>query len=152
MSKKIIYLSSEGIHDREIKGISQIEENLPKGWFGYANLILFSQQTSPEYDLILITHDRVIIVELKDWNGQLSSINNQWFLNGNHMGGSPVQKTWRKQKALLSFIIKKLKDRGIHKTPYIDYCVVLSGSASQDHLPEDEKSKVTSLPHFSGEF
>ena len=89
-----------------------------KGWFGYANLILFSQQTSPEYDLILITHDRVIIVELKDWNGQLSSINNQWFLNGNHMGGSQFKKHGE-NKALLSFIIKKLKDREFTKHPIL---------------------------------
>ena len=88
---KIQVLNLEGIHTREIKGLEATSKQFSKDWLAYASLELFREQRgSREFDLVIVTYDRVLAIEIKDWNGKLKSDGSSWFLNGESRGKSPV--------------------------------------------------------------
>lgn len=60
-----------------------------------------------ETDLILLTHDRLLLIELKNWNnGKITAMDDHWLLAGNDMGRSPVKVTADKCKILASKLHK----------------------------------------------
>jgi hypothetical protein len=38
-------------------------------WHGFAGLVVSDAQGPMEIDCLIITHDRLLLVELKEWNG-----------------------------------------------------------------------------------
>jgi hypothetical protein len=67
-------------------------------WKGYAGFrFIDSRGNEGEFDLVIVTHCNVIIVELKDWNnGEVTSNGGNWYKNDRLMGRSPVSITQRK--------------------------------------------------------
>lgn len=64
------------------------------------------RQKRGEFDLVIVTHCNVIIVELKDWNHQpVTARGDTWFKGDKNMGRSPVSVTrsknscWTKTQA-----------------------------------------------------
>ncbi|MCZ5036882.1 nuclease-related domain-containing protein [Escherichia coli] len=52
------------------------------------------RQKRGEFDLVIVTHCNVIIVELKDWNHQpVTARGDTWFKGDKNMGRSPVSVT-----------------------------------------------------------
>lgn len=47
------------------------------------------QQGSMEFDLILVIHDRILVVELKNWRGKLTSYDGNWYIDGKYRSKSP---------------------------------------------------------------
>jgi hypothetical protein len=45
--REIRYLTSEGIHAREVKGLSQLDASLPPDWTFYAGLQYFPGHDTP---------------------------------------------------------------------------------------------------------
>lgn len=67
-------------------------------WKGYAGFrFISSKGREGEFDLIIITHCNVLIIELKDWNHQpITARGDQWYKGGQHMDRSPVSITQNK--------------------------------------------------------
>lgn len=71
MQVKII--GGAGLHASEVKAIKRMESELRDSWFCYAGLMVSDPKGTMEIDALIITHDRVLLVELKEWNGILES-------------------------------------------------------------------------------
>ena len=147
---KIKFLKSTGVHSSEIKGIKILEEKLPASWIAYASLeFIDRRQGNREIDLVLLTDDRIILVDLKDWNGELTYSGDFWYLNGVKRERSPVIKLNDNAKILSEHIDRtvgaKLKARY-----WIDSCVVLTGSANSNKLSGKEIDSVIHINDFIG--
>src|SRR5690606_18192844 len=60
-------------------------------WKGYAGFrFVDAKGNEGEFDLVIVTHCHVLIVELKDWNnGEVISRGGKWYKNDIDMGRSP---------------------------------------------------------------
>lgn len=120
-------------------------------WKGYAGFrFVDSKGKEGEFDLVIVTHCNVIIVELKDWNHAPITANGDiWFKGEKNMGRSPVSVTRSKQYTL-SNKLKKLSQRFTNKgyTPFVEYFVVMTGNADFSQLPEVELRHTMSLKDF----
>ena len=143
MGCKVHYLNSAGIHLREIKGINALADALPAHWLLYASLTCYPKNSSPiEIDALLVTDDRVMLLELKDWNGDLMARGDRWVVNERPRGRSPV--------ALLSEKARKVKGIISQRIPalakvYVDLRVVLTGSCTAAKLHPDDQRYTWSL-------
>ncbi len=121
-------------------------------WKGYAGFRLVNKNKEGEFDLVIITHCNVIIVELKDWNnGKITANNGKWYLNDKEMGKSPVSVTKNKEYLLKDiFNQTKYKNKFTNEgyTPHIHFVVVMTGNADFSQLPNNEKPHVLTLKQF----
>ncbi|MDP4455240.1 nuclease-related domain-containing protein, partial [Escherichia coli] len=84
-------------------------------WKGYAGFRFVEAKKEGEFDLVIVTHCNVIIVELKDWNHQpVTARGDTWFKGDKNMGRSPVSVT-RSKKFMLDKKLKRLVDRFTNK-------------------------------------
>lgn len=140
-----------GINGYEREANEKLEASLPNNWKGYSSLEMRGRQSKEfEGDLILITHDRIINVELKNWSGKIFSKEGKWvvqFPDGREEHRSNGVRQARRSAQILT---TKLKERLNNRfVPYVDHCVVLCGSATKDHLHPDEQDYVFTLEEFS---
>lgn len=149
---KIDFISSDGIHKAEKDALEQIrkvfnQSAFSQTWHGYAGFELIDRtQGDREIDLILITHDRLLLIELKNWHGVITPMNDRWLLNSNDMGRSPVKVTGLKAKILNGKMKSRLPEpiRSVRN----DYRVVLCGEEDIRQLPQDEKDYILRLDDF----
>lgn len=120
-------------------------------WKGYAGFrFVDSKGKEGEFDLVIVTHCNVIIVELKDWNHQPVIANGDvWFKGDKNMGRSPVSVT-RNKKFLLENKLKKLSSQFTNKkfVPRVYFFVVMTGNANFSKLPDSELLHTISLKDF----
>lgn len=141
MACQIRYLSSAGIHPREKKGVGALARTFPSDWLVFASLTAFPRNSSPiEIDLLVIMDDRIVLLELKDWNGPLKQKGDLWF-HVKKRERSPVvlgNEKAKKIKTLLQSQISQFRT-------YVDSRVVLTASSTRDQLSEHEKPYVLTL-------
>ncbi|MDR9812121.1 AAA domain-containing protein [Rhizobium hidalgonense] len=92
---KIKAFTVDGPMPTEIPALQEIERSLPGDWLGFANVTIrhpSKARYEREVDLILVTHDRVILVDLKHWAGKLELIDGYWHQDGQRREKSPVEK------------------------------------------------------------
>ena len=173
-----IKLWDGGLQSQEIKAIEKIEkaftakivENSKSGksgtlqdqlkniggnpmfpWKGYAGFRFNdSKGNEGEFDLIIVTHCNVIIVELKDWNhGEITSRGDKWYKNNSSMGRSPVSVTQNKVH-LIRNKLEPLRHKFTNKgyVPFINFLVVMTGDASFNKITDHEKKHTISLGDF----
>lgn len=140
-----------GINGYEREANETLAATLPDSWKGYSSLEMRGRQSKEfEGDLILITHDRIINVELKKWSGKIFSKDGKWvvqFPDGlEEHRSNGVRQARRSAQILASKLKERLNNRFI---PWVDYCVVLCGSATKEELPSDEQEYVFTLEEFS---
>jgi hypothetical protein len=119
-------------------------------WKGYAGFRLVAKGKEGEFDLLIVTHCNVIIVELKDWNhGKITCSGNKWYLGNKDMGKSPVEVT-RNKKYLIENKLQKYKNRFTNKgyTPFVHFVVVMTGDADIGQLNEVEREHTITLSDF----
>ncbi|WP_039168138.1 AAA domain-containing protein [Gallibacterium anatis] len=119
-------------------------------WKGYSGFRFVDASKEGEFDLVIITHCNVLIIELKDWNGgKITSRNNKWFLGNQDRGRSPVSSTRNKQH-LLEDKLDKYKQKFTNKgyRPQVHFLVVMTGNADWSELPDSEKYHVMNLSDF----
>lgn len=121
-------------------------------WKGYSGFRLADPKGNKEgeFDLVIITHCNVLIIELKDWNKyKVTSKNNRWYLGSKDMGRSPVSIT-RDKQYLMDRILKRYKNKFTNKvrTPIIHFLVVMTGNADYSKLDDNEKIHTLSLKEF----
>lgn len=149
---KIDYISSDGIHASEKDALERMRQafnasEFSQKWHGYAGFMMMdTTYRDREIDLVLLTHDRLLIVELKKWRGKIEPMQDHWLRDGNDMGRSPVKVLADKWKILSSKIQARLQAPA--KAVYIDYRVVMCGSADFSAIPQDERSVVLTLEQF----
>ena len=149
---KIDILSSDGIHASEKEAIKRMVEvfnssSFSQKWHGYAGFMMMdTTYRDREIDLVLLTHDRLLIIELKKWRGKIEPMHDHWLRDGDDMGRSPVKVLADKWKIISSKIKARLKPP--ESEVYIDYRVVMCGSADFSEIPEDEKPFVRTLEQF----
>ncbi|RBL67627.1 hypothetical protein C3E98_030890, partial [Pseudomonas sp. MWU13-2625] len=71
-------------------------------WKGYAGFrFVDSKGKEGEFDLVIVTHCNVLVIELKDWNFEPVTMNGDaWFKGEKNMGRSPVSITRSKKYTL----------------------------------------------------
>lgn len=134
---------------------NQLKNNLGRNgmfpWKGYAGFrFVDSRGKEGEFDLVIVTHCNVIIVELKDWNHASITANGDiWFKGDKNMGRSPVSVT-RNKKFLLENKLKRVSFRFTNKKypPRVHFFVVMTGSADFSQLPEADLQHTISLKDF----
>ncbi|MDO9139605.1 MAG: NERD domain-containing protein kinase family protein, partial [Methylobacter sp.] len=148
---QIHHLNQEGLHRSEKDAINALAKALPDSWYGFASLEMFDRREgSFETDLIILTHDRIIVAELKCWGGNIFSRNGKWIIdwgNSQEERKHPIKQVSRAAKILSAKIQKKL-DRKVF-IPWVDHCVILCGTADKANLPDDEKGFVYTVDEFS---
>jgi serine/threonine protein kinase len=149
---KIDILSSDGIHASEKEALERMRtvfnaSEFSQKWHGYAGFMMMdTTYRDREIDLVLLTHDRLLIIELKKWRGKIEPMQDHWLRDGDDMGRSPVKVLADKWKILSSKIQARLTAPA--KQVYIDYRVVMCGNADYSAIPDDEKGFVRTLDQF----
>lgn len=117
-------------------------------WKGYAGFrFVDSKGFEGEFDLLLVTHERVLIVELKDLKGNKVTYNDdKWYCDGFEKYRSPVSVTQNKVY-LIKNKLNKIRHK-FKKTPWIDFLVVLSNNNDYSALPDHQKKHVMALTEF----
>ncbi len=148
---EIRILNRSGVPQAEIEAHQQIQNafnstEFSKNWQGYAafSLVRRGRGTgNDDFDLVLVTHTNIVVIELKNWHGKLLESNeNKWFLDGEDRGSSPVEVAALKAKKLASTMKKKL---GLERTPFVSSYVVLHGNIKEMRLTDDEKRSVLNM-------
>jgi hypothetical protein len=149
---KIDLISSDGIHASEKAALERMRQafnasEFSQKWQGYAGFMMIDTvYRDREIDLVLLTHDRLLIVELKKWRGRIEPMQDHWLRDGDDMGRSPVKVLADKWKILSSKIQSRLSAPAKHVM--IDYRVVMCGDADYSAVPEDERRFVLKLDQF----
>ncbi|WP_218831878.1 AAA domain-containing protein [Bordetella genomosp. 10] len=149
---KIDIISSDGIHASEKEALERMRQafnasDFSLTWQGYAGFMMMdTTYRDREIDLVLLTHDRLLLVELKKWRGKIEPMQDHWLRDGDDMGRSPVKVLADKWKILSSKIRNRLAEPA--KSVYIDYRVVMCGTADFSAIPDDEKAFVLTLDQF----
>ncbi|WYX16439.1 nuclease-related domain-containing protein [Achromobacter xylosoxidans] len=141
---KIDIISSDGIHASEKDALQRMREafnasEFSQGWQGYAGFMMMdTTYRDREIDLVLLTHDRLLLIELKNWRGKIEPMQDHWLRDGVDMGRSPVKVLADKWKILSSKIRNRLIEPA--RSTYIDYRVVMCGQSNFSEIPDDEKN------------
>nr|WP_168191505.1 AAA domain-containing protein [Thermomonas aquatica] len=122
-------------------------EGLRSSWFGYASLLVVDGQGSMDVDTLIITHDRILLVELKEWNGRLECGEGRWYLNGSPRGKSPYEIK-RVQAIRIAKLLQNELQHKLGYFPKVEAHVVLCGSATPEHLSTSERRFVHTLDEF----
>ncbi len=144
--------AGRGIHAREIKGIDRLQTALPRDWYAFTNLdLVLDAGKAREIDVIIVAPRRIFLVDLKDWYGNISSVDGRWHLNGKERDVSPVTKVTdiaRRLAPLLNQYLKKRAETRNLPVPRIEGLVVLTGNADQKGIAEIERAKVLTADEF----
>lgn len=142
MACSVKYLSSAGIQYREVKGVDALARKYPINWLMYASLTAFPKNSSPiEIDLLVVMDDRVVLLELKDWNGPITTKGDLWVHAGKRER-SPVVLGNEKAKKIKGILKNQIPSLS---RVYVDSRVVLTGTSTRDLLPTSEKPYVLTL-------
>jgi serine/threonine protein kinase len=144
--RPIRYLASEGIHAREVKGITQLDVALPPDWVFYTGLQYFPGHDTPiEMDLIILMDDRVLLVEIKDWALKIRVEGDNWVVGKRSRRGNPAKLVAAKARKLKTLLNTRLP----HVPVYVDSCVILTATPEVQGLPPGESRRVLSLAQAS---
>lgn len=138
----IRYLSSAGVQHREVKGLDALASAFPSNWLVYASLNAFPKNSAPiEIDVFVVMDDRIVLLELKDWNGPIKPKGDMWVHAGKRER-SPVILGNEKAKKIKGIIRAQIPS--ISRI-FVDSRVVLTATSTRDDLPEDQKPYVLTL-------
>lgn len=136
-----------GLHHSETKTVDMMIKQLPDSWFGYAGLVVTDSQGSMEIDTLIITADRLLLVELKEWNGCITYEGGKWLQNGKPRGKSPYQIK-REHALRLKNLLQEELSRKLGYFLHVEAHVVLCGSAGPENLPQSERRYVHTRDDF----
>lgn len=144
-----------GIHQREVPGLEKLQD-LPDNWCAFTNLDLaLPGKGIREIDVIMVMEDRLLLVDLKDWVGPITSEEGNWLNNGRLMGLSPVTKIADIARAhlyplLKSFLHEQARKEGRRGIgcPKVDCAVVLTRTSDRSGISPSEVSYVFGIDQF----
>lgn len=149
--RKITILSPAGLLPTEAVAINEIENAMPDSWKGYASFFVNDgKKRGMEIDLLLVTSDRLILCELKNWQGAIESDGTNWnqIKNGKVVNKHPSPVgTKRTHAERLQQLLSKELQREWGCWYNINCMVIMTGSATFE-LKSIEKQSVVSLDDF----
>src|SRR5271166_1582184 len=105
MTCRVRYLNSAGVQQREVKGLAALAEAFPSKWLVYASFQYLPPRENPlEIDAMVVMDDRILLLELKDWNGVLTCNGDTWLVDDRPRGRSPVDSVAHKARVLANVI------------------------------------------------
>jgi serine/threonine protein kinase len=143
-----------GVPKAEVEAHQQIQRefsnaSFSKGWRGYASFAISRGgrgSGDDDFDLVLITHNVIVVVELKNWHGKLLESDGQkWYLDGESRDTSPVLKARSNAKRLASLLKQKL---GTDLTTFVPSFVVMHGNVERMMLTAEEENSVITMTEF----
>jgi len=150
-----IFNNGRGIHVREVPGLDKLKA-LPDSWQAFTNLDLsLPGKGTREIDVVLVTEDRLLLVDLKDWKGPISSRDGNWFNGNRNNGRSPVGKIAEIVRELHPILKKSLSEQAKKEglidslpTPMIQSAVVLTNSKDRTQIADTESAFVFHIDDF----
>ncbi|TXC71344.1 hypothetical protein FSB78_10620 [Sphingomonas ginsenosidivorax] len=144
--------NGRGVHRREVKGVETLQAGLPGHWYAYTNLDLaMAPGVSRELDIIIVTDDRIVIADIKDWDGPIESRDGRWFNRGKDICASPVQKIAQNVRDILPLLqlhLKRHLPRGSYTVPKLERMIVLTGSKELGGIAASERAGVMGVEDF----
>lgn len=146
----------KGIHRREVPGVDKLAQ-LPDAWFAFTNLDLaLPGKGMREIDVIMVIDDRMILVDLKDWIGPITSQDGNWFNKKKDCGSSPVKKIADNARDLLHLLKRFLveqsqKEPGLTRplrAPMLCSAVVLTATSDRSGIALSERDFVFDIDAF----
>lgn len=141
--------SPQGIKEAEIKAVSKLSKELPSDWFGYASFVANDRSGSMEIDLLIITQDRFILCEIKEWIGEIVSSGGFWYQKigeRSYKHVSPVNIKKEHKERLRSLFDNGLSQEWGYKYN-VDYVIILANN-NKSILPDNEKKVVFGIDEF----
>jgi serine/threonine protein kinase len=150
-----IFNNGRGIHIREVPGLDKLK-SLPDSWQAFTNLDLsLPGKGIREIDLVLVIEDRLLLVDLKDWRGPISTRDGNWYNGKSNNGPSPVGKIAEISRQLLPIMKKWLSEQSRKEasaaqlpTPMIQTAVVLTNTKDRSQIAEAESAFVFYIDDF----
>ncbi|MBI3093454.1 MAG: NERD domain-containing protein [Rhodocyclales bacterium] len=148
--------SGRGIHQREIPGLDKLK-GLPDHWHAFTNLDLaLPGRGIREIDLVMVIEDRLLLIDLKDWLGPVTSKDGNWFNGNRDCGRSPVHKIGENVRELAPLLKKFLTEqlRREHGpaqkvvVPWVEGAVVLTRTPDRTGISGSEVARVFSIDPF----
>lgn len=141
-----------GVHKREVAGLERLRTRLPSRWYGFTNLDLaLGINRAREVDIVIVADRRIFVIDLKDWNGRIESVDGRWELDGRDMDASPVTKINGVARdiyiLLRESMLKRPETRSI-PVPRVESLVVLTANADRSGIAATELSKVLTVDEF----
>lgn len=139
MSCQIRYLNSAGIDPREAPALAALSSALPDNWLLYASFQYLPPRERPmDIDALIVMDDRVLLLEVKDWNGVLTCNGDVWLVDERPRGRSPVHSVAHKARVLANVIREGIPGFRFH----VDSGVLMTGTAGPATLPREETDRV----------
>ena len=112
---ELIVVSSEGLTESEHEAVLLLRDCLPAHWVGYAGFLMTDiQGKTMEIDILIFTEDRVLLVELKKWEGSIEMEDRTWYQTPPN--GKPIKHNSPVEiKRLHAQRIKSLFNRDLFK-------------------------------------
>ena len=140
---------NEGEHSWKTDFRNYFQDNLPDHWFGITNFeMILPNEERRKIDLVLVLEDRIMLVDINNWSGEIKIENRNWFLNGEYLGPSPVKNLKHNVlvfKLHLDKYLKASKETSHLRAPWIEYCMVTAGECKfnslQSHASPNSKSR-----------
>lgn len=144
---KISILSPTGMHQSELKAIQEAGKSLPEEWKAYCGIEIIGKNC--EIDMVMLVEDRIIVVEIKEWNnGSIESDGQSWFVRRGQSITQARANGVRQAEDKCRKIYSLLKNRLYPKEPFVDKCVLWAGNARTDSLPPEEQKRIIWLNDF----
>lgn len=147
---KIVSHSPQGMKKSEVKAISYLE-SLRDSWKGYASFLAKDRQGDMEIDLLIFTHSRILLVEIKEWSGEIASDGRYWIQTHNerlvkkHSAPTHIK---REHAQRLQQLFKAELEHKWGCFYQVEHVVVLSGTAKILKLAPHEKNVVFTIDEF----
>ena len=132
------------------EALKALKGNPMHNWQGYAGFrFANSKGKEGEFDLLIITHCNILVVELKDWKGKVTNRGAKWFRGRDDRGKSPVAITLNK-KFLIENKIKPLKSKLTNRgfLPHVHHLVVMTGTEDIGGIRSPDKEHTLTLKEF----
>lgn len=163
---KITYPET-GIYEHERKAIEKIKKTFDvasktKNWRAYAGFEFMHTSERGnggrdvhkyEFDLLIITHANILIIEFKDWNGKkITKSAGKWYLDNVEKDACPVEKNKKKMFVVTNKLKAKVKEKQKQGITFhyqsVSHFVVMCGKADYSSLPVEDLEHILSLDEF----
>ncbi|MDQ9286419.1 AAA family ATPase [Escherichia marmotae] len=150
---KIHIAATQGLHQNEHDAIIAIEKALPTHWVGYAGILLVDKnRKSLEFDVLIFAEDRILMVELKNFHGQVRMEDDQWIQttpSGREIKhGSPIDLKREHAVRIKSMFKEELRELWGDTFYEIQALVVLTGDVKITQQSPKDKGFVLTLDEF----
>jgi serine/threonine protein kinase len=123
----LIFLRPHGPQPAEMEGLAELKRGLPARWKAYANFIMRQpgrRGQDREIDVVMITDDRLVLIDLKHWSGRIENRGGYWHRNGERREASPAQKIREHAKALATLLRNEVQE--LRTVPPVESVVVFT--------------------------